>query len=402
MAGLIFPAAALAADPGGQVENYAEISWEDLIPAAFREDSQIDFDRYAVHDPAAGRDLAAYLEKRSQAPADPALNGRQIKIHGYIVPLERDADSALTEFLLVPYFGACIHVPPPPLNQIIHVLPQNPPKGLRAMDDVYVYGRLGVEAASLSANAAYSLEAIRIEAAGGPEAGSFLFALALTLGGGLSLGPGLVFAQTLGRKNPKLFGPILGFAAGIMTALGLSILAAGFSGATVLAFAAGGLTMALLEILMPHRPEPGPAGGRGRLAPLAIAVHNIPESFALFSAALASPALGLVLAGAMVSHNLPLGCSLVLSGPPGRQWPTLLAVGLAPALAAVSLYLLASPWLTPGNLSLLFAFVGGLMFYIAIRDIMPAAAKYGGRASAVRGCCAGFVFLIIMVSISRL
>lgn len=49
-----------------------------------------------------------------------AMDGVKGKIPGYIVPVETDADGQLTEFFLVPYFGACIHVPPPPPNQIIH------------------------------------------------------------------------------------------------------------------------------------------------------------------------------------------------------------------------------------------------------------------------------------------
>ncbi|MFP3457944.1 DUF3299 domain-containing protein, partial [Psychrobacter sp. SIMBA_152] len=54
------------------------------------------------------------------APVVEALDGKKVRIPGYVVQLEGDADN-VTEFLLVPYFGACIHVPPPPPNQIIHV-----------------------------------------------------------------------------------------------------------------------------------------------------------------------------------------------------------------------------------------------------------------------------------------
>ncbi len=53
-------------------------------------------------------------------PEIAALNGRRVQIAGFLVPLEDDA-SAVSEFLLVPYFGACIHLPPPPPNQMIYV-----------------------------------------------------------------------------------------------------------------------------------------------------------------------------------------------------------------------------------------------------------------------------------------
>ncbi len=49
------------------------------------------------------------------------MNGQRVRIPGFIVPLEFRADKKVTQFFLVPYFGACIHVPPPPPNQIIFV-----------------------------------------------------------------------------------------------------------------------------------------------------------------------------------------------------------------------------------------------------------------------------------------
>ena len=53
------------------------------------------------------------------------MNGRAIKVPGFIVPLEFNEEQKVTEFFLVPYFGACIHVPPPPPNQIIFVKAEN-------------------------------------------------------------------------------------------------------------------------------------------------------------------------------------------------------------------------------------------------------------------------------------
>ncbi len=51
----------------------------------------------------------------------PEMDGKPIRIPGFIVPLEFDDEQTITEFFLVPFFGACIHVPPPPPNQIIYV-----------------------------------------------------------------------------------------------------------------------------------------------------------------------------------------------------------------------------------------------------------------------------------------
>ena len=57
-----------------------------------------------------------------------ALNGQAVRIPGFIVPLEFDDDQTITQFFLVPYFGACLHMPPPPPNQIILV---NFPEGMQ-------------------------------------------------------------------------------------------------------------------------------------------------------------------------------------------------------------------------------------------------------------------------------
>ena len=67
-------------------------------------------------------DIIKILEKRKkiQTAVVKDLNGKQVRLPGYILPLEMSG-SKVTEFLLVPYVGACIHVPPPPPNQIVFV-----------------------------------------------------------------------------------------------------------------------------------------------------------------------------------------------------------------------------------------------------------------------------------------
>ena len=73
---------------------------------------------------------AAYEElkvKLSSAPIVADLDNEYIKIAGFVVPLDFDFDSeTFKEFLLVPYYGACIHVPPPPSNQIVHISSKEP------------------------------------------------------------------------------------------------------------------------------------------------------------------------------------------------------------------------------------------------------------------------------------
>jgi hypothetical protein len=85
-----------------------------------------------------------------------------IRIPGFIVPIERSGDS-VRELLLVPYFGACVHVPPPPANQIIHVLVDPPLKDAHLMDTMWVSGTLEtVRSPSSMGTSGYRMKAAKI------------------------------------------------------------------------------------------------------------------------------------------------------------------------------------------------------------------------------------------------
>ena len=90
-----------------------EIFWEDLIPEGHVQISNQDA---ASHEGAEQN----WVQPDLDAPVVKALDGKEVSLPGFVVPLEGDSE-VITEFLLVPYFGACIHVPPPPPNQIVHV-----------------------------------------------------------------------------------------------------------------------------------------------------------------------------------------------------------------------------------------------------------------------------------------
>jgi len=131
------PAAAKAGEP-------RTITWEALVPAdwdPFKDFKGLDFQLLDDADPRANAMLKKMRKAWDDAPVNPALVGQVVRIPGFVVPLE-DGKEGLREFLLVPYFGACIHSPPPPANQIIHVLPRTPAKGVRSMDTVWVSGVL--------------------------------------------------------------------------------------------------------------------------------------------------------------------------------------------------------------------------------------------------------------------
>lgn len=105
-------------------EPYKKLNWEELTPADWdplKSLKGLDLDKLKDSDPRAKEALIAVGEAWKNAPIIPALNGQRVKIAGFVVPLDVNKKK-VKEFLLVPYFGACIHVPPPPSNQVVHAI----------------------------------------------------------------------------------------------------------------------------------------------------------------------------------------------------------------------------------------------------------------------------------------
>lgn len=124
---------------------FKEVSWEALVPKHWdpaKIFKDLDLDKLDDSDPRAMEALERMRQAWNEAPTEPSLNGARIRIPGFVVPLDAQRGQ-LKEFLLVPYFGACIHTPPPPANQIIHVVASKPLKNVQIMDAVWVNGTLG-------------------------------------------------------------------------------------------------------------------------------------------------------------------------------------------------------------------------------------------------------------------
>lgn len=124
--------------------SYKEVTWEALTPRDWnpaRELGALNLGSLTDSDPRAIKALEQLRLAMDNAPVVSSLNGARIRIPGFLVPLD-GSKGQVTEFLLVPYFGACIHTPPPPANQIIHVLPAKPYKTDQGMDAVWVSGVL--------------------------------------------------------------------------------------------------------------------------------------------------------------------------------------------------------------------------------------------------------------------
>lgn len=147
----------LAASPlVGATEEALKLDWIDLVPQSERKH----FDSVGM--PNVKHNGAAAQQSKVGAVRN-ELNGSQVKIPGFVIPLEGD-ENTVTEFLLVPYFGACIHVPPPPPNQIIYVkFPKGAPVQ-QLWDVIYVVGTLKTVPMSTElADTGYMIEGSAIE-----------------------------------------------------------------------------------------------------------------------------------------------------------------------------------------------------------------------------------------------
>ena len=153
-------------------KTVVETEWDSLMPADYSIWSIFDvneLNNLDDFDPKAELKLKAMMEALSSAPTVPELNGKMIRIPGFIVPLVEEG-MAVTEFFLVPYFGACIHTPPPPSNQMIHVVFEPGIDIETLYDAVWISGEMMVaKVTNELGTSGYSMEAYKIDPYTYPE-----------------------------------------------------------------------------------------------------------------------------------------------------------------------------------------------------------------------------------------
>ena len=135
------------APPLQAAEDYRDLKWEVLVPKGWdpsKDLKALDLGKLQDNDPRAMEALEKIRQMWDNAPTDPALAGAKVRLPGFAIPLENKGGK-VSEFLLVPYFGACIHTPPPPANQIIHAVSAKPLKGMRSMDAYWISGTLSLK-----------------------------------------------------------------------------------------------------------------------------------------------------------------------------------------------------------------------------------------------------------------
>jgi hypothetical protein len=160
------PLAASGAAKPSVAGSYREITWEDLVPKDWdptKEFKQANIGLMKDGDPRATEMLKRMREAWNNAPTNNELDGVAVRLPGYLVPLD-ESGNGIKEFLLVPYFGACIHTPPPPANQIILVQPQKPAKGYHSMDTVWISGTLkALRSDSYMGSSGYRMDSAIVE-----------------------------------------------------------------------------------------------------------------------------------------------------------------------------------------------------------------------------------------------
>ena len=148
----------LAITPGAAfAKDYIDLEWTDLVPEG-QQAIPPGIQGLIQHD---GPDLS-----RQQPPSQGVRtdwNGEIVRLPGFIVPIDFFG-SGVTAFILVPFVGACVHVPPPPANQLVFVTTEKPYESSGLFEPVNVIGMFGTASTSTQlADIAYALSADHIE-----------------------------------------------------------------------------------------------------------------------------------------------------------------------------------------------------------------------------------------------
>lgn len=314
-------------------------------------------------------------------------------LFGFVVPLERDGNNNLTEFLLVPYYGACIHVPPPPPDQIVHVTLAEAAEDIATMDTVWVTGVFTLDRSD--GTSSYMVANARLTKSETVSWTQKVKALLLTLVCGGSVALGFVGPIAGRRLREDMAGLWLSIASGMLLALGGTALAVTFSRQTGLFFAMGFSLVVLLEKLASILRSSPDSKHNGVSIACGLAIHNYPECFLVCSLFFADNVMGLFLAIAMLAHNIPLGISLGLGGGAIPQHRRLCAciAGLLPPLAAIATYLGLRASIETAQMQALMCGGGGVLVALALFDLIPHAKALCSTKKLVLGVFLGMVFV---------
>lgn len=260
---------------------------------------------------------------------------------------------------------------------------------------------------------------------------NLLFAFGLTLMAGLATGIGSVLAFFTKTTNTKFLSLSLGFSAGVMIYVSMVEIfvkakdalvdAAGVelgNWLTVAGFFAGMLLIAIIDKFVPSQGNPHELKKvedikqiekkvqdanllkMGTFTALAIAIHNFPEGIATFTAALQDPSLGIAIAVAIAIHNIPEGIAVSVpvyyaTGDKKKAFKLSFLSGLSEPVGAIVAYLILMPFLNDFTFGIIFAAVAGIMVFISLDGLLPAAKKYDEGHLSIYGLIGGMAIMAL-------
>ena len=260
------------------------------------------------------------------------------------------------------------------------------------------------------------------------EEHNILIPLLLTLGAGLATGIGSAIAFFAKRTNKRLLSFSLGLSGGVMIYVSFvelfqqanTTLSAEWGGhtgtiVTVASFFAGILLIGIIDRLVPsfenpheahrveemdHQPRNPKLMRMGVMTALAIGIHNFPEGIATFTAAVDNMTLGVAIAVAIAIHNIPEGIAVSIpvyyaTGDRKKAFRLSLLSGLAEPVGAVLAWLVLTPFMSPTLMGCILAGVAGIMVFISIDELLPAAREYGEAHISIYGVVAGMALMAV-------
>lgn len=266
-----------------------------------------------------------------------------------------------------------------------------------------------------------------------------LFAILLTLFAGLATGIGSCIAFFAKSTNKKFLSLSLGFSAGVMIYIAFTELLSSarvniaeelndsYMGDIIStsAFFGGIFIAACIDKLVPSFENPHEIRGveqmnktpdeyspemrkklsrMGLVTAIAIGIHNFPEGIATFMSAIESPELGVAIAIAIAIHNIPEGIAVSVpiyaaTGSKKKAFIYSFLSGVAEPIGALVAYAILLPYINPVLLSCTFAAVAGIMVFISIDELLPAAREYGEHHLSIYGLILGMIVMAISLII---
>jgi len=270
--------------------------------------------------------------------------------------------------------------------------------------------------------------------------GNVGFAFMMTVLAGLATGVGSLIAFLTKKTNKKFLAVSLGFSAGVMIYVSMVelfknannylVTALGERKGAIVAVAAffgGMLLISLIDKLIPDAQNPheietpleeGENGEKekklktkgnnlmrtGLFTAVTIAIHNFPEGLATFVSAMQDLSIALPVVAAIAIHNIPEGIAVSVpvyyaSGSKKKAFMYSFLSGLAEPLGAIVGYLVLMPFMNDVVFGILFAAIAGIMVFISMDELLPAAREYGEHHLSMYGLVAGMIVMAVSLLI---